>query len=258
MYNGKRLVGLVVVRNAIELDYMPIEAAWSLSPLCDYVIISDMQSDDGTWEMMTRTLPSSINLILKRQPWDRPHQDEHWWTKALNYARTEFISPGDWLLQLDADEVVGPEARQGIAMAMANDTPGLFRRYNFWKSPQTLVPHNRCCGEMVARLGPADLYLPSDEPNPLVTPNIRTRAEHFSGLTIFHYGFLRKAEAFVKKSEVVQKAFFGSVDERISKAQANHTRWDDYDFFDGEALRPYDDKHPSIARQWLVDRGYQL
>ena len=257
MYNGKRLVGLVVVRNAIELDYMPLEAAFSLLQVCDHVIISDMESDDGTEQMLVAAARGS-EISVVSQPWEKPFQDEHWWTKALNYARKSFIAPNEWYLQLDADEVLGPEAKHGVAMAMSSEICGLFRRYNFWQSPQTLVPHNRCCGEMVARLGPAYMYLPSDEPNPLVSPNIRTSAEHFSGLTIFHYGFLRRPEAFVKKSEVVQKAFFGSVDTRIGKAQASHARWDDYDFFDGEPLRPFEDRHPALARQWLTDRGYKL
>jgi glycosyl transferase family 2 len=257
MFNGKKIVGLVVVRNAIELDYMPLESAMSLAPMCDEVVVSDMESDDGTWEMLNDVLNVHPWAKVVQQPWDRPFQDEHWWTKAINLARSR-IDQSAWILHLDSDEVLGVNTRDGLSLALADGIPGLFRRYNFWRSAKTLVPFNKCCGEMVARLGPASLYLPSDEPHPLVTPNIRTGSEHFQGLEIFHYGFLRKSEAFVKKSKVVQEAFFGSVDTRIAEAHGKHEKWSDHDFFDGEPLRDFIGEHPPIVRQWLVDRGYSL
>jgi hypothetical protein len=252
-----KLIGLIVSRNHRSLDYMTVEAARSLIPICDFVVVSDMESDDGSWEDLTERLGTNRYVRLRRQPWEKPHNDPQWWVKALNYAR-ERIDPADWLLQLDADEVLGPESYSSIKLAMQDETPGLFRRYTFWRDAQHLVPWNKCCGEMVARLGPANLYLPSDEPNPAVHPNIRDRAEVYSGLHIYHYGMIRYPDAFVRKSNVVQSCFFGSVDPRIAVAQEKYSRWDEHDFFDGEPLRDFTGKHPEIAHPWLLARGYQL
>jgi len=251
------LVGLVVSRNHRSLDYMTVEAARSLMPICDTVVVSDMQSDDGSWEDLEQKLGSEHKVRLRRQPWEKPHNDPQWWVKALNYAR-ERLDPEAWLLQLDADEVLGPESYSSIKLAMQDETAGMFRRYTFWRDAQHLVPWNKCCGEMVARLGPTKLYLPSDEPEPAVHPNIRDRAEVYSGLHIYHYGMIRLPDAFVAKSRVVQNCFFGSVDPRIHTAQEKYARWDDYDFFDGAPLRDFAGKHPEIVHPWLKDRGYQL
>lgn len=251
------LIGLVVTRNHLSLDYIPVEAALSMGRVCDHILISDMESDDGSWEALNAFFGAQNKFRVVSQPWLKPHNDPQWWVKALNVAR-ERIDPKNWFLQLDADEVIGPEAHDGIKLAMENGTPGMFRRYTFWKDTDHLVPWNKCCGEMVARLGPANLYLPSDEPNPAVHPNIRDLAEVYSGLHIYHYGMIRRPEAFVAKSKVVQNCFFGSVDQRIQAAQAKYPKWHDHDFFDGEPLRDFVGRHPEVAKAWLLERGYRI
>lgn len=253
-----KLVGLVVVRNFLELDYSPIQAANSLIPHCEKVVVVDMESDDGSFEYLREYGYSDSRLEIVSQPWDFPHNDPQWWVKALNRARETFIDSRDFLLQLDADEVLGPESKEGIQEAKRTKKAALFKRLNFWQDPQHLAPHNRVCGTMVARMGPANRYLPSDEPHPAVSPNIRDIAQEFHGLTIYHYGFLRKPESFVRKSEVVQNAFFGSVDPRLKQTQAEKKRWDQYDYFDGEPLQDFRGQHPAEIRTWLIDRGYQL
>jgi len=252
-----RLIGLVLTRCHLTLDYMPVEAACSLSPTCDEVVIVDMESDDGSWEELNQQFAGQACFTLKQQPWDKPHNDPGWWVRALNRAR-ESLDQHAWLLQLDADEILGPESFDGVHLALDSGTPGLFRRFTFWRDPCHLVPYNRCCGEMVARLGPTNLYLPSDEPTPARHPNIRDYAEAFSGLHIYHYGMIRDPQAFVRKSKVVQNCFFGSVDQRIETAQKENAKWHDADFFDGLPLRDFVGKHPNIVRKWLLERGHSL
>lgn len=250
-----RLIGLIVVRNHQTLDYMPLEAARSLIPFCDRVIISDMESDDGSYQELKEFESTDSRIWVVQQPWSRPHNDPEWWVKALNYARTTFVPQNSFLLQLDADEVLGPESRDGIRDALNEPERGaLFKRLNFWKDAHHLSPENRVCGTMVARMGPANLYLPSDEPNPAMRPNLRDRAQDYPGLTIYHYGFLRDPQAFIRKSITVQRAFFGSIDSRLTSVPEGKA-WDEVDYFDGEPLRPYFGNHPAEAIQWLKDRG---
>lgn len=252
------ITGLVVVRNAISLDYCVQEAALSLVPYCDTVVISDMESDDGTWEMLEKWKTIDSRIKLERQPWANPHNRPTWWVEALNYARTNFVPQDGYILQLDADEVISEHAHTGIRLCIEAGSGGLFKRWNFWQDPQHMTPENRCCGTMVARFGKANLYLPSDEPHPVVTPNLRTTAEYHGGMEIYHYGFLRKPQAFVRKSEVVQNAFFGSCDSRILEYKDKPMHWNSRDYFDGLPLRDFINAHPKVARKWLEDRGYKL
>jgi hypothetical protein len=253
-----KLTGLIVVRNYKTLDYMPIEAARSLIPLCNEVVIADMDSDDGSSEELMEFAKTDSRVRLESMRWLRPFNNPHWWTAALNTARILFVDPDSYLLQLDADELVGPESKRGIEMALADRSSAFFKRFNFWKDQRHLAPHNRCCGTMVARMGPAHLYLPSDEPHPAASPNIREGAQSYPELNIYHYGFLRRKDAFLLKSEVVQNCFFGSVDSRLLDAKAKGLAWDDVDYFEGEPLELFAGSHPKEAHQWLKDRGFAL
>lgn len=256
-----KLVGLVVTRNHQTLDYTPIEAAHSLAAVCDTVFVSDMQSDDGSYEDLQAKLSGLHNIIVETQPWDRPHNDPEWWVKALNYARQKFVRKDEMLIQLDADEVIGPESHQSIRDAMTNNPLGgaMFKRYTFWGDAQHLVPFNRCCGEMVARMGPGSMYLPSDEPEPAERRNIRAVAEEYPNLYIYHYGMIREPSKFLAKSDVVQNAFFGSVDSRLKDAEKSELAWHKQrDYFDGAPLRDFTGKHPRVIHEWLRQRGHDV
>jgi hypothetical protein len=245
-----RLVGLIVVRNFRSLDYTPIEAAKSLIPHCDEVVISDMKSDDGSFDELWEFGKTDDRLRIVQQPWGDPFNNPEWWVDALNYARENFLYGRDFLLQLDADEVLGPECRDGIQMCKQDEGSALFRRFNFWKDPQHLAPENRVCGTMVARMGPANVWLPSDEPNPKRRPHLRERAQDYPQLNIYHYGFLRDPKAFLRKAQVVQEAFFGSTDERLTSVKDSEI-WYDKDFFDGLPLRDFIGNHPPEILPWL-------
>lgn len=253
-----KLIGLVVTRSHLTLDYTPIQAAISLAPVCDTVFVSDMESDDGSYEDLQKKLGGLHNIIVETQPWDKPHNDPQWWVRALNHARKKFVSRGEMFIQLDADEVIGPESHGAIREA-ANSNPlggAMFKRYTFWGDANHLVPHNRCCGEMVARMGPGHMYLPSDEPIPAERPNIREVAEEYPNLYIYHYGMIREPSKFLAKSDVVQNAFFGSVDQRLKDVKDGEPWYKQRDYFDGLPLRDFTGKHPAIMHEWLKERGH--
>lgn len=249
------LSGYICVRNAIECDYCIEEAAESLLPVVDELVICDSDSTDGTLDIIGRLMADNPKIALISYPWKNPHRDIGWWVDWLNFARSHCRQ--EMQLTIDADEVLDPCSYGTIRQFAKENKCGMFKRYNYWKDPQHLVPYDKCCGEMVARLGPTHLYMPSDEPHPAVKPNVRTYAEEHSDLIIHHLGFLRKSEAFVKKTEVVQNAFFGEVDTRIAKATEGGKHWSEYDYF-GEPLRNAEKRPPSICHRWLEQRGYSL
>lgn len=247
--------GYICVRNAIDLDYCVREAALSLIPVVDELVLCDGESTDGTRDIISglAALDSRVRVIT--YPWPNPERDIHFWVNWLNFARLQLAY--DTQLELDADEILDPASHNQIRALRSCGKSALFRRLNFWKDHKHLAPHNRVCGEMVARLGPTSLYCPSDEPIPAQSPNLRTFADEYPALRIFHYGFLRKPDSFLRKSAVVQKAFFGSVDERIARASEGGKHWVEYDYFNGEPLRPFNEQHPEVARAWLKERGYE-
>jgi len=246
--------GYVCVRNAIQLDYCVVESVRSLLPVCDEVVVCDGESTDGTRKMIEGMGEPKIRIL--DYPWANPDGDSSFWVEWLNWARVRLNY--DFQLTLDADEVLDPAGYDAIRLMAKLGECGIFSRLNFWRDAQHLAPSNRVCGDTVARCGPTYLYCPSDEPNPAMTPNIRTHASLHPDLRIFHYGFLRDKNAFVRKSKAVQQMFMGSCDSRIIEQETLGKDWDERDYFDGEPLLEYNGLHPEVALYWLAARGHNL
>jgi glycosyltransferase involved in cell wall biosynthesis len=244
--------GFVCVRDAVLLDYSIREAVCSLIPCCTEVVVSDGESSDDTRAIVESIGDSRVRIVT--YPWPNPKRDIHFLTNWLNWTRERLTY--DYQVTIDADEIMSESAYPVIARLAEKRECGLFKRLNFWKNAQHLAPLNTVCGDYVARCGPSNLYVPSDEPNVRVNPNLRTDAEHHEGLTIFHCGFLRDPKKFLAKSEAVQEMFFGQCDPRLMEFKQSGGDWRERDYFDGAALERFDGRWPVVARDWLEQRGY--
>lgn len=246
--------GYVCVKDAIKLDYCVSLAIESLIPVCTEVVCSFVPTDDGTVELLAEWCRKDSRVRMVEYKWDNPHRDIGWWVRWLNWTREQLHF--QFQLTLDADEVLDPSGYHAIRESCEAGKARLFHRWNYWGSIREVAPTGRCCGVMVARLGPADLYMPSDEPNPAVHPNVRTNATEHPDLHIHHFGFLRHPKAFLEKSRIVQQAFFGNYDYRLEEAETKGLDWRNRDYFDGLPLEPAKVPVPGFCRQWLTERGY--
>jgi hypothetical protein len=265
------LSGYIPVRNGIRLDYCWTEAAESLLPVCDELILCDSDSTDGTREFMEDWAKRDPKIRVINRPWPelptfaewkadkmRPPSDALMLVKWLNWIRQHCRY--DMQITTDADEVLDDRCHQKIRRAVELREARWFRRLNFWQDAQHLVPDGHVCGSNVVRLGPTELEMVSDEPRPGGEPPIRERAVMESGLTFFHYGFLRKQDAFFEKAKVMHLALHSSYDPRLLEAELSGKPWFELSRWpDNIPLATYHDGyHPGCARAWLRARGYQL
>lgn len=250
-----KLSGYVCVRNAFDLDYCISESVCSLIPICDEVVICDSDSSDGTREWAVDFARRDDRIRVINYPWPNPVADPTWWTTWLNFAR-EHLRYG-MQITIDADEVLCPGAYATILRACARGEPHWFHRLNFWNNARSIAP-NIGVGNMVARLGPSRMWMPSDEGHPEGEVEIRIAAgwppNPLPEMRIFHYGFLRRDEVMREKVRILTTSFFGGTgrDDRIESAHARGARWtDDVNM----QVVTYDGMHPEIARDWLRVRG---
>lgn len=272
-----KISGYICVRNGLSLDYCFREAIRSLVPACDELVVCDSDSDDGTTEEILKLCAEFSNMRRINRPWTKPWRHITWWTEWLNWTRERLEHPIQ--LTVDADELLCPKAipwlreiadsAEHLAIphdsrlinhnAILNSGSAWFHRLNFWQDAQHIVPHGRVCGEQVVRMGSTDLWMPSDEPHPEGLPEIQRRAgwppNALAPLRIFHYGFLRKQQALIDKVRVVNGAFFGTMDERLEKAERDGTPWLNEYGFDLPLINYYQE-HPEVAHDWLRERGY--
>lgn len=245
--------GYVPCRNIIRLDYCAELAVKSLLPVCDEVVVCDSDSDDGTREFFEQWMNSEPKLRVINYPWPNPCGDPWMLKKWLNFARDNLECRNQ--LTLDADEVLHPGAYPEIQAAAAAGECRWFKRFNFWMDCSHLVPEGHVCGTNVARLGPTDLEMVSDNPHPEGEPEIRKRATYHDTLRIWHLGFLRKPAAFFAKSKVMQHVVCNSYDPRLAEAERTGQPWYELSTF-APPLDAYTGKHPEIVHEWLKERGY--
>lgn len=251
------LSGYVMTRNCRRLDYCYELAIESLLPVCDEVLVCDSDSDDGTREELDLWAMNELKLRVINRPWPNPVGDTHFLVKWINEAREHLKY--SMQLNLEADEVIPTSAYPAIRQAVENRECRTFRRLNFWRSTEFLAPENTYCGTTVARLGPQNLWMSSDAPDPHGSQELAATAINAGQdqrLEIFHYGALRKNDAFLKKSRVMQSAIMNSYDSRLAEAEKTGVPWESLCDFGGLPLIPFRGAHPSFSIQWLRDRGF--
>lgn len=249
--------GYTVVRNALKLDYCIDLCLDSMLSWCEEVVVCESDSSDDTREHLERRASVEPKLRIVHRPWPHPFANPCWFMEWINEARQHLRYAQQFML--DADEVLDQQAVPVLKSAKPTDC-FWFHRYNFIRDARTLVPHGEGCGYEVARFGPTDLFMPSDEvyspeAHPGPEPEIRQRATHNKALRIMHYGFLRHPDAMLAKNQVNTMAFRGERDVRIARAAMHPERpW--YEFVrHANPYGRYDGEHPEAAHAWLKERG---
>lgn len=252
-----KISGYICIRNAIELDYCFTEAVCSLIPVCDEVVICEGESTDGTLEECKRLERMDSRVRVITYPWKNPVADIKFYTDWINYARERLRFPMQ--LNIDGDEVLCPGSYPMILKSAAAGASMWFHRLNFWKTSKIIAPWGRVCGHAVARLGPTELWMPSDEPHPEGEPEIRLRAGWPPAwdptMRMFHYGYIRNHESLLLKVKVIEEAFFGTCDKRVAVSRESGTHILDLVEMDRPFL-DYTGDHPSVAHDWLRARGH--
>lgn len=264
------LSGFVPVRNNFLLDYCAELAVESLLPVCNEVIVCDSESTDNTVQFFQDWSAREPKIRIIHWPWppvathedwktdrkDRPGGDQRMLIRWLNFARQHCRF--DTQISLDADEVLCPKSYPEIRRAIEDRTPRWFHRVNFWMDPFHEAPHGTVCGETVAKLGPTEYETVSDEPRPEGEPPMRALAIHHMTLRIFHLGFLRRPQAFLEKSKVMQAALHSTYDPRLVEAERTGRNWVELAPFDKPLLDYQNRDWPEYVRTWLIARGYAL
>lgn len=250
------LAGNVCIRNGFTLDYCFKEAIESLLPICDEVVCCDCDSTDGTREFLDQWKLREPKINICNFAWTDPKGDNMFWPTWLNYARQHAKS--DWHIQLDADEILHEDSYEEVLHAVREKKSLICKRYNFWRDAQHLIPLGKCCGYAVIRVGPQNLWMPSDYPDPRAN-ELMSIAEP-STVNIMHYGFLRQREAFFRKAREVQRIWVNSFDPRLAAAEAAGGNWMQHDGVTGweNDLLEFKGTHPAVIRPWLAERGYSV
>jgi glycosyltransferase involved in cell wall biosynthesis len=109
-----KISGYTTTRNAKQMDY-PFEATIrSLLEFCDEVIVADSSDqNDGTLEVLEALMSEDerVSVIQVEVPWNAPNYGIY---DGIMKAKAREACSGDYLFQIDCDEVVEDNPRQKI------------------------------------------------------------------------------------------------------------------------------------------------
>jgi hypothetical protein len=251
------LGGFIVIRNGDLLDYSWREAAQSLLPHVQELVICDCDSTDGTTQEIQRWADLEPKIRYANFPWTDPKGVSHnWWIDALNFGRQQLTTTH--FVYVDSDEYLSdhPDCITALQEALADGKPRLMDRLNFWRDAQSLIPEGEVCGRKVSRFGPVAYEAVSDEPRHAGERPILDEAIFDERLVVFHLGFLREQKAFYRKARAVLDIWFRRYDERLAKTEEEgRPVWESECAFT-DRLVPWQGYMPLPVQHWLAARGH--
>lgn len=233
--------GTTIAYKIIEHDYCLRECIVSLLPFCPEIIVADCGGDDGTSDHIADIAREFKEVKPFQSKWE-PSPGGLWISDLVNECRGRAIFPFHFHLQ--ADEVALKSwVKCGNGLGLVS------RRYNFWKDAQSLIPPGKVCSDKVMRCAP--ISYPSVGDGESLQGD---RDWSNAGPEIFHYGFLRRMDAFKKKSDTMERFIVG----------ARNPIWERLEAEGPPAIHswvpetvPFAGKHPEVIHQWLEHRGYR-
>lgn len=243
------LGGLVIVHNAIEHDYCVKECIESLLPICSTVLVVECESRDGTPALLAAMAAAEPKIRVIQRPW-RPSLNMQWMRDLTHDCKREIGT--DWYVAMDADEVIDPRGYCWITTHVAqnhkSDLCAAMERYTFWKDAKHIIPPGIICNHICSRVGPVSQSLCGD----LIDPPYKVLIPAY----IYHYGHIRKRDAWVKKSVLCHQWALGEVPDHWRKAEAGDMSAVDNCVPDSTLLR-FNGAHPVGMYSWLKERGYE-
>jgi len=255
-----KISAFTFIKNGQILGYPFIQSIQSVLPIVDEFIINVGESDDDTLLLIKSISNPKIRIIHSK--WNQTMQD-----RGYVYGQQKMISQfnclGDWAFYIEGDEIYHEKDLIKIKSAMqdnledsnvealAFDFNHFYGNANtYLDSPGWYRSEARIIKTSIRSYAPDGLFWLVLDSN---KKGRYPRAKH-TGVSCFHYGWVRSEDQMNLKSQQVQK-YWGN----------RHTNID-YSQIDSKIIKEFKGTHPKIIQDWLpdnmgvfkVDLNYQL
>jgi hypothetical protein len=235
------------IKNGQILGYPFLQSIKSILPIVDEFVINVGQSEDNTLEMIQSIKDKKIRIIESK--WNENMQD-----RGYIYGQQKMIAQynctGDWSFYIEGDEVYHEEDLEQIKKCMKihlNDSNVEALVFNFnhfygnansiLDSPGWYRSEARIIKNSVRSYAPDGLFwvvLGSNKKGRY------PRAKH-TGISCYHYGWVRSEEQMNLKIRKVQK-YWGKLPEDIDCSQ-----------MDQLIIKKFNGTHPAVVKNWLPE-----
>lgn len=235
----------MILRNGVKMDYPFREAILSALPLCDVFFVSVGQSDDGTREAVEALADPRIRIM--DSVWDlNLRRGGAVLAIETNKLLTQ-LPPADWVLILQADEVLHEADYPAIRAAMQQwraerQVEGLLFDYLHFYGSYEWIGDSRRWYRREVRIIRRDPQIQAyRDAQGFRRQGKKLRVKH-AGARIFHYGWVRPPEAQLVKFEEMNR--FWHDDDWIARHKPQR-----FIYHTTDRLRRYEGTHPAVMTE---------
>tara|TARA_B110000261_G_scaffold159288_1_gene196937 strand:+ start:1538 stop:2395 length:858 start_codon:yes stop_codon:yes gene_type:complete len=240
-----KISAFTFIKNGQILGYPFLQSIRSILPIVDEFIVNVGESEDETLGMIKSIDDEKIRIIESK--WnDEMHH------KGYVYAQQKMIAQfnctGDWAFYVEGDEIYHEDDLEQIRLLMetylndSNVEALVFDFNHFYGNANSILDspgwyrsEARIIKNSIRSYAPDGLFWL------VLNSNKKGRypkAIH-TGITCYHYGWVRSEEEMNLKSEKVQ-VYWGK----------NHNKID-YSKMDQTIIKKFNGSHPQIIKEWL-------
>lgn len=248
------LGGTLFIYNGISMDYCFREAIRCLCELCDYVVVLDAGSTDGTQEELQNNRGYHL-VCLEGTEWQEQKGKEklnYFTNKALDEL-LRFYPDIDYHINLQGDEIIHHDSFPFIRQAMETNASGfLNRRYNLWKDPYhmlNVVQSRKPCSSEIIRLAKPQYRSIGDAESLAIDPPLNI--DFLDKIEFYHMGFVRNPLIMKRKVIHMQEQIFGmDHDKKLDLSD----KFEPLDYFSEDDLVPIRKPLPIYVQKWAEER----
>lgn len=253
-----KVSGFTFVRNAVKYDYPVIAAIRSILPLCDEVIVSVGNSDDGTLELIQSINSPKIKIF--HSVWDDSLKEGgRILAVETDKAFAHVSADADWAFYIQADEVLHEDGYPAIKEAMErykddSRVEGLLFKYRHFFGSYDFIGDCRTWYQYEIRVIKNDKKITSYRD----AQGFRKEGQklHVKKVDayIHHYGWVKDPEAQARKLNNSFQLYNGNNEEKMkTRVPINQ-----FDYGEVESLERFTGTHPAVIRERIKEKNWQF
>lgn len=253
-----KVTGFIIIRNAIKYDYPVREAISSILPLCDEVIVTVGDSDDGTAELIASIDPAKIKIY--HSVWDKSLMaggkvlaDE----TDKSYA--QISGDTDWCIYIQADEVIHEKYYPAILNAMRKykddkRVEGLLFRYKHFYGSYDYVGDTRKWYSHEVRIIRKDAGIQSYRDAQGFRKNGKKLNVKEIDASIYHYGWVKHPEYQAQKLKGFERLYHS--EEELTRVSKKTT--DNFNYSEIDSLTKFTGTHPAVMQHRIQQKNWRF
>ncbi len=253
-----KVSGFTFVRNAVKYDYPVVEAIRSILPLCDEVVVSVGNSDDGTLALVESIGSPKIRIV--HSVWDDSLKAGGRILAVETDKAFEHVSADStWAFYIQADEVVHEADYPAIRGAMEQykddlRVEGLLFNYRHFYGSYDYLGDSRTWYNKEIRIIRNNRRIRSFRDAQGFRLNNQKLHVKPVKAWIHHYGWVKNPAEQAKKNENTTTLYHGHDKELMSR----YMREDEFDYSAIDSLKKFTGTHPAVMQDRIDRKNWQF